>query len=182
MRVTARAWPVAGQVLYVAAVAVATSYGIGAAARAGLLIPFAVPMGVAITAALSLLPDRVELAAWAGVTVVILAPTYLGHGGMEYAALAVVALLAVLGVFRTPWFLVAAWTLHPVWDLAVARHMAPVLIDLPVACVYYDLVVAGYLAYRTHRRRLVSFGRSRGEAAPHAGPGPASEGADPRLT
>ncbi|GAA3082677.1 DUF6010 family protein [Streptosporangium carneum] len=158
-RMTGRSWLTAGQSLYVVVVVVAMSYAIGIAAEADRLVMAALPFGAAIVLALCWLPDRVELAAWSAVTVWILAPTYLAHGGMEYAALAVVVTLVLLGMFRSPWFLVAAWLLHPVWDVAVPRRLEPPMTDLPSACVLYDLLVAGYLAYRAYRGCLVSFGR-----------------------
>ncbi|MFD0888632.1 DUF6010 family protein, partial [Streptosporangium algeriense] len=85
-------------------------------------------------------------------------------GGVEYVASGTVVALALLGVFRSPWFLVAAWVLHPVWDVAVPRHLEPPLTDLPAACVLYDLLVAGYLAYRARRGGFAKVIRSAEEA------------------
>ncbi|MFF0578093.1 DUF6010 family protein [Streptosporangium saharense] len=159
---------ITGWVVYVVVVMVAMTHAIGVVARADLLVAAALPLGVVLVLALCWLPGRVELAAWGAVTVGILAPTYLAHGGVEYAALAVVVALTLLGMFRSPWFLVAAWVLHPVWDVVVPRHLEPPLTDLPMACVLYDLLVAAYLAYRTHRGRLTAFGRSTAKPAEKA--------------
>ncbi|MFC3979863.1 DUF6010 family protein [Streptosporangium jomthongense] len=159
-----RVWVAVGWAFYVVVVMVAMSYAIGAVARAGLLVVAAAPLGVVLVLALCRLPGRTELAAWSAVTVGILAPTYLAGGGVEYAASGVVVALALLGVFRSPWFLVAAWVLHPVWDVVVPRHLEPPLTDLPTACVLYDLLVAGYLAYRARRGGFAKDARSPEEA------------------
>jgi hypothetical protein len=55
------------------------------------------------------------------------------------------------GLHGSPWWLVAAWALHPVWDLAL--HMAGggpgsaivPLLAYPIPCLSFDWVVAAYL-------------------------------------
>lgn len=74
---------------------------------------------------------------------------------VAYTALALIVLLSILGVLKSPWLLVAVWTLHPVWDLAVHRDLDPLMKDLPVACLIYDLIIAAYLAFRTWRGHLI---------------------------
>jgi hypothetical protein len=66
---------------------------------------------------------------------------------MEYGALLIVILAAIAGVVWSPWFLVAIWVLHPIWDL-LPRDLPEQQHDLPIACLMYDLVVAAYLAWR----------------------------------
>ena len=58
-----------------------------------------------------------------------------------------------LGLRRSPLWLAAGWALHPVWDIALhffgpGRAFAPE--TYTIACLSYDLVVAGYIvaAYR----------------------------------
>ncbi|MGB3374921.1 MAG: hypothetical protein WBA87_07265, partial [Microbacterium sp.] len=82
---------------YVALVGIGASYGIGAIAGYGLLIPLAAPFGLLCIAALIWLPPKVQLLAWAVLTAWLLAPTYLGHGDQEIAALVVIVLLCLLG-------------------------------------------------------------------------------------
>lgn len=57
--------------------------------------------------------------------------------------------MAVLGLRASPWWLAAGWALHPVWDVALhyfggGRSFAPAA--YPIACITFDLVVAGYIA------------------------------------
>jgi hypothetical protein len=55
-----------------------------------------------------------------------------------------------LASFRgSPWWLAAAWALHPAWDVAV-HYMGPGQSFAPwtyvIACLSFDLVVAAYIA------------------------------------
>jgi hypothetical protein len=66
---------------------------------------------------------------------------------VEVVGAGVFAMLALLGVRVSSWFLAAGWGAHALWDLGV-----PALIDtsfIPTwytfACVGFDLVVGGYL-------------------------------------
>ncbi len=147
-----------GYTAYVAVVAIAMSYGIGFGTSAGLLIPLALPLGIAFVAAMFWLPDRVQLVGWAVLTVWLLSTTYLGFGDQEYFALVAIVVLSLLGVFKSPWFLVAAWALHPLWDVLVPRHLHDSLTDLPIGCLIYDLVIALYLGWRASRGRLAPVG------------------------
>jgi hypothetical protein len=155
MRVTKSNWIAVGQIIYIALVAIGMSYGVGFATQAGLLLWLAVPLGVVLVAVLAWLPPRPQLLGWGAVTVWLLATTYLGTSDIEYFALAVVVLLTVAGIFWSPWFLVGAWVFHPVWDL-IPRELPDHMHDLPLACLIYDLIVAGYLAWRTRSGRFVA--------------------------
>jgi hypothetical protein len=55
---------------------------------------------------------------------------------------------AIAGAFWSPWFLIAIWFVHPLWDL-IPRDLPDHQHDLPLACLIYDLVVALYLLWRT---------------------------------
>ncbi|MGO1736624.1 MAG: hypothetical protein ACTHZ9_09945 [Leucobacter sp.] len=143
---------------YVALVGIGASYGIGAIAGYGLLIPLAAPFGLLCIAALIWLPPKAQLIAWAALTAWLLAPTYLGHGNQEIAALVVIVLLCLLGVFVSPWFLVATWVLHPLWDVLVKRDLHGHMEDLPCACCIYDLIIGAYLAFRTWRGHFTAVG------------------------
>jgi hypothetical protein len=145
------------QALYVLLVAVATVAFIGWATDHDVLLAVALPLGLALVGALAWLPARPQHLAWAGLSVWLLATVYLGHGAKEYGALAAVLLLAVAGTFVSPWFLVALWALHPLWDL-VPRDLPAHQHDLPHACLVYDLVVAAYLAWRVRRGDLTAVG------------------------
>ncbi len=143
---------------YVAVVGIAASYAIGAIASSGLLIPLAAPFGLLCIAAMIWLPKRAQLIGWALLTAWLLAPTYLGFGGLEIVALVVIVALCVLGVFLSPWFLVAAWVLHPLWDVLVKRDLHGHMEDLPCACCIYDLIIGVYLAVRTWRGHFSAVG------------------------
>jgi hypothetical protein len=62
--------------------------------------------------------------------------------------------MGVAGVRGSPWWLAAGWALHPVWDM-VLHYFGPGHAFAPetyaIACVSWDWVVAGYLAYRITR-------------------------------
>jgi hypothetical protein len=69
---------------------------------------------------------------------------------MELAGVAVYGSIAVRGLRGSLWWLVAAWALHPVWDIALhyagpGRAFAPDWYTVP--CLGWDLVVAGVVAY-----------------------------------
>ena len=59
--------------------------------------------------------------------------------------------MGVAGVRGSPWWLAAGWALHPVWDMAL-HYFGPGHAFAPetyaIACLSWDWVVAGYLAYR----------------------------------
>ncbi len=141
------------QYAYLVVVLVVVSSGVSLLAKAEILIPAAAPFGLILIAALFWLAPRPQLVGW-GLFTLWLSTTYLTLGGIEIAATLVVAGLAVLGVLRSSWFLVAAWVIHPVWDL-VPRQLPDLLHDLPVACLIYDLLIAGYLAWRSRRGAFV---------------------------
>lgn len=56
---------------------------------------------------------------------------------------------ALLGLWISPWILVAGWFLHSGWDLLHHRAVLKTrTVDwYPGACLAYDLIVAGFLAY-----------------------------------
>jgi hypothetical protein len=155
MRITKSNWIAVGQIVYIALVAIGTSYGVGFATQAGLLLWLAVPLGVVIVGLLAWLPPRPQLLGWGALSVWLLSTTYLGTSDIEYIALAIVVLLTVAGIFWSPWFLVGVWVFHPIWDL-IPRDLPDHQHDLPIACLIYDLIIAAYLAWRVWRGRLVA--------------------------
>jgi hypothetical protein len=73
---------------------------------------------------------------------------------VELAGVALYGGMAVRGVRGSPWWLVAGWLLHPLWDVALhyagpGAHFAPVWWTVP--CLSWDLVTAGYVALRIVR-------------------------------
>jgi hypothetical protein len=62
--------------------------------------------------------------------------------------------MGVAGVRGSAWWLAAGWALHPVWDMAL-HYFGPGHTFAPeayaIACLSWDWVVAGYLAYRITR-------------------------------
>ena len=164
LRLDRRAWVLLGQSLYVTLVAIVTSTFVGLATQGGWLLWAAVPLGVVLVAAMAWLPPRAQVVGWAAVTGWLLASVYLGHGSIEYVALVVVLALSAAGVFISPWFLVAVWTVHPLWDL-IPRDLPAAMHDLPHACLIYDLIVAAYLFRRTRRGFFPVIGAEPGVSA-----------------
>jgi hypothetical protein len=73
---------------------------------------------------------------------------------LELAGVAVYGGMAVRGVRGSPWWLVAGWTLHPLWDAALhyfgpGGGFAPTWWTVP--CISWDLVTAGWIALRIVR-------------------------------
>jgi hypothetical protein len=171
MRITKSAWSAVAQVVYVAAVAIGMSFAIGAVTQAGILLWASVPAGLVLVAAMMWLPSKPQLLGWAGVSIWLLATTYLGTSDIEYIALFVVVLLTAAGLFWSPWFLVGVWVFHPLWDL-IPRSLPDAIHDLPVACLTYDLIVAAYLAWRTYKGFFSAVGiQGRQNATPRVGLG-----------
>ncbi len=67
--------------------------------------------------------------------------------------------MGIAGVRGSPWWLAAGWALHPVWDIAL-HYFGPGHAFAPepyaIACLSWDWVVAGYLAYRITRGSRVT--------------------------
>jgi hypothetical protein len=138
------------QTLYSGLVAVGVSYIIGFATKADLLLVAALPLGIALVLAFSWLPPRPQLLAWSATTAWLLSSVYLGVSDIEWFMLFLVLAAAIAGAFWSPWFLIAIWFVHPLWDL-IPRDLPDHQHDLPLACLIYDLVVALYLLWQTRR-------------------------------
>lgn len=131
---------------------VLTGVGVGAAARSHVLIPAAAPFAVALLLTLRALGRTPELLGWAVFTG-WLGLTYAQAGSpVEVVMFFVYVTLGALGVFKSPWFLAAAWAVHPAWDL-LPRTLPDQLRDLPMACLIFDALVAAYLAWGARRGR-----------------------------
>lgn len=70
---------------------------------------------------------------------------------LELLGVGLYGTLGLLGLRGSPWWLVAGWAAHPVWDIALhffgaGGAFAPVWWTVP--CLSWDLVVAGFTAYR----------------------------------
>jgi hypothetical protein len=77
--------------------------------------------------------------------------------------------MAVSGMRGSPWWLAAGWALHPVWDIPL-HYFGPGHAFAPesyaIACLSWDWVIAGYLAYRPKRNsRASGAGRPRTRSA-----------------
>jgi len=75
--------------------------------------------------------------------------------------------MAIAGVRGSPWWLVAGWALHPAWDIALhyvgpGHAFAPASYSL--ACLSWDWLVAGYMAYRIAREARVTLGPALGRS------------------
>jgi hypothetical protein len=68
---------------------------------------------------------------------------------VELVQVIVFGAMALLGLRGSPWWLVAGWTLHPLWDVVLhylgpGYSFAPITYTIP--CISFDLVVAAYIA------------------------------------
>ncbi|MBI5965296.1 MAG: hypothetical protein HY863_17610 [Chloroflexi bacterium] len=119
--------------IYILFLIVFTGSVIGAATRADYLIPAAVPFSLVLILILRFMNPKYERIAWAAFTV-WLGSTYVQLGNpMEYGLFFAYIMLALLGVFKSPYYLAIAWLFHPVWDF-IPRELPELYMDLPVAC------------------------------------------------
>lgn len=147
----------AGRTVYIVLLLYLAGLAIGSAAREHMLIPVALPFAAALVLAARVLGPRTELAAWAVLTV-WLGSTYLQTGATrETVAFVVYAGLALLGAFKSPYVLAAAWLLHPLWDF-VPRELPALLTDLPAACILFDVPIGLYLLWNARKGRWRVFG------------------------
>src|SRR5688572_12597655 len=75
---------------------------------------------------------------------------------IEVLGLVVYGAIGWRGLDGSLWWLIAAWALHPVWDMALhyfgsGRSFVDPL-AWPIPCLSFDLIVAGYLAYLQARK------------------------------
>lgn len=144
--------------LFITVLLVASAFGVGAATQAGALIPAAIPFALALIFVIRLLGPKPELIAWAVFTTGLLAGTYLSTGGtLEYVIFVVYAVLSILGVFKSPYFLALAWLFHPIWDF-VPRTLPTAMHDLPMACAFFDTPIGLYLLWGAWKKRWTVFG------------------------
>jgi hypothetical protein len=73
---------------------------------------------------------------------------------VEVVGVALFGAMAIAGVRGSPWWLAAGWALHPIWDVALhyfgpGHSFAPA--SYAIACVSWDWITAGYIAYRITR-------------------------------
>ncbi len=74
----------------------------------------------------------------------------------ELVGVAIFGGVALLGLRGSLWWIVAAWALHPLWDVGLhylgsGRSFAPE--TYTIACLSFDLLVAAYIALVYARRR-----------------------------
>ena len=67
----------------------------------------------------------------------------------ELVQVIVFGTMALLGLRGSPWWLVAGWALHPLWDVVLhylgpGHSFAPITYTIP--CLSFDLLVAAYIA------------------------------------
>lgn len=73
---------------------------------------------------------------------------------IELIGLVVFTLIAVLGLRVLLWFLAFGWASHVSWDvlLRLVRQQTFVPDCYPVACISFDLIVAGYIAAKLRKQ------------------------------
>ena len=67
---------------------------------------------------------------------------------IELAGVAMYAVFVWLGLRKSGWFLAAGWALHPPWDAGLHYSTQFVPHWYIGACIGFDLLVAGYIAFR----------------------------------
>ncbi len=138
--------------IYILFLIMLTGSAIGAAAKAGYLIPAAVPFSLVLILILRFMNPKLERIAWAAFTV-WLGSTYVQLGNpIEYGLFFAYIALALLGVFKSPYFLAAAWLFHPVWDF-IPRELPELYVDLPTACILFDIPIGLYLLWTSRIKR-----------------------------
>ena len=73
---------------------------------------------------------------------------------VEVLGVGIYGTMGLMGVRRSPWWLAAGWAFHPLWDIALhyfgpGHSFAPV--SYAIACLSFDLLVAGVIAYQIRR-------------------------------
>ena len=73
---------------------------------------------------------------------------------IELVGVAIYLVFAILGLRYSAWFLALGWVAHIVWDMGL--HTSPAILFVPkwypLLCVAYDVVIAGYIAFRNLRQ------------------------------
>jgi len=73
---------------------------------------------------------------------------------IEFVGVGIYGTIGLRGLRGSLWWLVAGWALHPLWDI-VLHYLGQGSAFAPswytVSCVSFDLVVAGYIAFRIPR-------------------------------
>lgn len=73
---------------------------------------------------------------------------------VELGGLGLCGVFAALGLWRHPLWLAVGWALHPGWDVGV-HLLGPGVEVAPrwyaIACLSYDVLMAGWLAWRYRR-------------------------------
>ena len=67
---------------------------------------------------------------------------------IELAGVAMCAIFVWLGLRKSGWFLAVGWALHPLWDAGLHYSTQVVPHWYIGACIGFDLLVAGYIAFR----------------------------------
>ena len=57
-----------------------------------------------------------------------------------------------IGRSQIPYFLVVAWLFHPVWGF-IPRELPELYIDLPMACILFDIPIGIYLLSASRIKR-----------------------------
>jgi hypothetical protein len=144
--------------LYILLLMFAAGFGIDSASEHRALILFALPFAIALILAMRVLGAKSELAALAVFTA-WLGLTYLQTGQrIEIVGFIFYVGLALLGAFKSPYFLAFAWVFHPAWDF-VPRQLPDLLKDLPTACILFDIPIGLYVFWFARQGRWVTFGR-----------------------
>lgn len=145
--------------VYVVFLIIIAGFIIGSAAQYNLLIQVALPFAITLVLGLRFLSPKAELIAWAAFTV-WLGSTYLQTGSfIEVVAFFFYAVFAAMGIFISPYYLAIGWLLHPIWDF-VPRQLPNMLLDLPTACILFDIPIGLYVLVGAWKKRWTVFNQN----------------------
>lgn len=143
--------------LAITLLAILVSFAVGMAAQAQVLIPAGFPFSLVLILILHLMGRKAGLIGFAVFTI-WLGSTYLQTGSpLESVMLLIYIALAAAGLFISPYALALAWLFHPLWDF-LPRALPPLMTDLPMACILFDIPIGLYLIWATRSGRLKRFG------------------------
>ena len=141
--------------LFIGFLMIAASYATVSAAGSGTLIWMALPMAVVIIFGFRFMGIQPELIAWAVFTG-WLGMTYAHTGDMlDALVFFIYVALSALGVFRSPYYLAAAWLLFIPWSF-LPHELTKMHPDFAIACVIYCLPIGLYLFWGSRIKRWIA--------------------------
>jgi len=130
----------------------AASYATVAAAGSGSLTVIALPMALILILCFRFIGTKSEQIAWAVFTG-WLGMTYAHTGNMlDALVFFIYVAFSALGVFKSPYYLAAAWLLFIPWSF-LPHELTQMHPDFPIACAIYCLPIGLYLLWGSRIKR-----------------------------